>query len=86
MKINAPIKANTHKIRSIPSGSTFMVGDTIYMKVDPDKVIFNCENCTTLDCLTNYGYFAVNLANGELEMIDTEIAYDTCNCEVNVIV
>lgn len=86
MKINAPIKANARKIRSIPSGSTFMIGDTIYMKVDPDKVVFECEDCRCTECLTNYGYFAVNLANGELEQIDTEIAYDTCDCEVNVIV
>ena len=86
MKINAPIKANARKIRYIPSGSTFMVGDTIYMKVDTEKVFFECDHCDKTDCLDNYGYFAVNLANGELEKIDTEIAYDTCECEVNVMI
>lgn len=81
MKITRKITKTVKEFCEIEKGTTFLIGDTPYMKVDTDDVEIECGDCDALMELEDY---AVNLITGELRQVHRFNAYELCECEVIV--
>ena len=83
MKLEKIEKSKLNRISDMENGDTFIFGNNIFMKVDVYKIDFDCPECETTLELDNYGYFAVNIENGEMRAFDND-SFEVCTCNVKV--
>lgn len=87
MRVNRNERADLVPFWNMDLGDTFFIGDDIYLKISHR----NCKpiECGVCDSSTNIhadgGYYAVNLANGEVRDIERNDKFEPCICEVNIL-
>ena len=87
MKVNRTERANLVTFWELGFGDTFFVGEDIYLKIDHRgcKPI-ECRECdSTIDIEEDGGFYAVNLANGEVRDMKRYDKFEPCICEVNIL-
>ena len=87
MKVNKTVRANLVPFWNIGIGETFFIGEDIYLKIDHKgcKPIECCECNSTIDIYDDGGFYAVNLANGEVRDMERYDKFEPCVCEVNIL-
>lgn len=83
MKLEKNEKSKLNRISDMENGDTFIFSSSIFMKVDVYKIDLDCPECETTLELDNYGYFAVNIENGEMRAFDND-SFEVCTCNVKV--
>lgn len=87
MKVNRTERVDLVPFWNLDFGDTFFIGENIYLKISHR----NCRPIECEDCNSNFnihedgGYYAVNLANGEVRDIDRNDKFEPCVCEVNIL-
>ena len=83
MKLEKNEKSKLNRISDMENGDTFIFSSSIFMKVGVYKIYLDCPECETTLVLDNYGYFAVNIENGEMRAFDND-SFEVCTCNVKV--
>ena len=87
MRVNKNERAGLVPFWGMDFGDTFFMGEDIYLKISHrDCRLIECEDCnSTINIHEDGGYYAVNLANGEVRDIDRNDKFEPCLCEVNIL-
>lgn len=87
MKVNRTERADLIPFWVMDFGETFFIGENIFLKISHRECnSIECEDCNSnIDIYEDGGYYAVNLANGEVRNIDRNDKFEPCVCEVNIL-
>ena len=87
MKVNKTERADLVPFWNMGYGDTFFIGEDIYLKISHRECKpIGCRDCdSSIDIHEDGGYYAVNLANGEVRDIDCNDRFEPCVCEVNIL-
>ena len=87
MRINKTERTDLVPFWNLSFGDTFFMGEDIYLKIDHRNCKnIDCDECnSSINIYEDGGYYAVNLANGEVRDIERNDKFEPCVCEVNVL-
>lgn len=87
MRVNRTERVDLVPFWNLDFGDTFFMGENIYLKISHrDCRPIECEDCNSIiNIHEDGGYYAVNLANGEVRDIDRNDKFEPCVCEVNIL-
>lgn len=83
MKVEMTKKNNVSRISDIKYGDTFIFSNNVFMKANVNEMDFECPECEAVVEAYNYGFFAVNIENGEIRKFDNDF-FELCTCNVKV--
>ena len=87
MRVNKNERTDLVPFYMIGWGDTFFIGEDIYLKISHSNCRpIDCEECSSnINIYEDGGYYAVNLANGEVRNVERTDKFEPCVCEVNIL-
>ena len=83
MKVEKVKNSKLKCLADMKDGDTFVFDNDIFMKIDTCKIDLDCPECEITLELDNYGFFAVNIENGEMRGFNND-SFEICTCNVKV--